>query len=111
MTDKTMSRLTVLAAAVLLASCSFIPTYERPAAPVPTTFPNDPAQPTGAAAATLAWQDYFTDARLQGLITTALANNRDLRVSVLNIEQARAQFQIQRSALFPAVGVSSPPSR
>ena len=111
MTDKTMSRLTVLAAAVLLASCSFIPTYERPAAPVPTTFPNDPAQPTGAAAATLAWQDYFTDARLQGLITTALANNRDLRVSVLNIEQARAQFQIQRSALFPAVGVSASGSR
>ena len=37
------------------------------------------------------WQDYFTDPRLQGLINTALANNRDLRVSVLNIEQARAQ--------------------
>jgi len=101
----------MVAAAALLAGCSLIPTYERPVAPVPTTFPNDPAQPVGAAAATVAWQDYFTDARLQGLITTALANNRDLRVSVLNIEQARAQFQIQRSALFPAVGVSASGSR
>lgn len=103
--------LSVVAAAALLAGCSLIPTYERPAAPVPTTFPSDPAQPAGPAAATVPWQDYFADPRLQGLIQTALANNRDLRVSVLNIEQARAQFQIQRSALFPAVGVSASGSR
>lgn len=103
--------LSVVAAAALLAGCSLIPTYERPAAPVPTTFPSDPAQPAGPAAATVPWQDYFADPRLQGLIQTALVNNRDLRVSVLNIEQARAQFQIQRSALFPAVGVSASGSR
>ncbi|MGJ7486146.1 efflux transporter outer membrane subunit [Variovorax sp. LT2P21] len=105
------SAMTAVAAAALLAGCSLIPTYERPAAPVPTTFPSDPAQPAGPAAATVPWQDYFADPRLQGLIQTALANNRDLRVSVLNIEQARAQFQIQRSALFPAVGVSASGSR
>jgi outer membrane protein, multidrug efflux system len=98
---------TVLAAAMLLAGCSLIPTYERPVAPVPTVFPGDPAQPAGTAAAAVAWQDFFVDPRLAKLIDTALANNRDLRVSVLNIEQARAQFQIQRSALFPAVGVSA----
>ena len=103
--------MTAVAAAALLAGCSLIPTYERPAAPVPTTFPSDPAQPAGPAAATVPWQDYFADPRLQGLIQTALDNNRDLRVSVLNIEQARAQFQIQRSALFPAVGVSASGSR
>ena len=103
--------LSAVAAAALLAGCSLIPTYERPAAPVPTTFPGDPVQPAGQAAATVPWQDYFADPRLQGLIQTALANNRDLRVSVLNIEQARAQFQIQRSALFPAVGVSASGSR
>jgi multidrug efflux system outer membrane protein len=102
---------TALAAALLLAGCSLIPTYERPAAPVPTTFPGDPAQPAGQAAATLPWQDFFTDARLAGLIQTALANNRDLRVSVLNIEQARAQFQIQRAALLPALGLTGSGSR
>ncbi|MCY1508533.1 Outer membrane protein OprM [compost metagenome] len=102
---------TVLAAAMLLAGCSLIPTYERPAAPVPTTYPGDPAQPSGPAAAALPWQDFFTDPRLAGLIQTALANNRDLRVSVLNIEQARAQFQIERSALFPALGLTGTGSR
>ena len=106
MTKKPMNFRTALiaaAASAFLAGCSLIPTYERPVAPVPTTFPGDPAQPVGAAAATVPWQDFFADERLQLLINTALANNRDLRVSVLNIEQARAQFQISRASQFPAI--------
>ena len=97
------SALIAVAAATFLAGCSLIPIYERPAAPVPTTFPGDPAQPAGPAAAVVPWQDFFVDARLQALIDAALVNNRDLRVSVLNIEQARAQFQISRASQFPAV--------
>ena len=102
-------RLTLVAAACVLAGCSMIPTYERPAAPVPTTFPQAPAATgAGVAAADLAWKDYFSDPRLQQLITIALENNRDLRVSVLNIEQARAQFQITRASQYPVVnGVAS----
>ncbi|POR09470.1 efflux transporter outer membrane subunit [Diaphorobacter sp. LR2014-1] len=94
-----------LLAAALLAGCSFIPKYDRPAAPVPQSFAlagND--QPAAAkAAADIDWKDYFTDPRLQRLIATALDNNRDLRVALLNVEQARAQFQIQRSNQFPTV--------
>ena len=108
-TPRPLQGLTLLAAALLLAGCSMIPTYERPAAPVPTTFPQAPAATgTGVAAADLAWKDYFSDPRLQQLITIALENNRDLRVSVLNIEQARAQFQITRASQYPVVnGVAS----
>lgn len=94
-----------LLAAALLAGCSFIPKYDRPAAPVPQSFAlagND--QPAAAkAAADIDWKDYFTDPRLQRLIDAALDNNRDLRVAMLNVEQARAQFQIQRSNQFPTV--------
>ncbi len=94
--------------ALMLAGCSMIPTYERPAAPVPAVYPGaQPASSAPAPASTLAWQDFFTDARLAKLIDTAIANNRDLRVAVLNIEQARAQFQIERSAQFPVLGVSA----
>ncbi|WP_295372164.1 efflux transporter outer membrane subunit [uncultured Pseudacidovorax sp.] len=101
-----------LAAALLMSGCSLIPTYERPAAPVPTTFPGDPAQPGSAKAAVdVPWQAFFSDPRLAGLIQTALDNNRDLRVAVLNIEQARAQFDVQRAALFPTVGLSTTGSR
>lgn len=100
-----------VAAALFLSGCSLIPTYERPAAPVPTTFPGDPAQPSGPSASSLPWQQFFTDPRLTGLIETALANNRDLRVSAQNVEVARAQFGIQRAALFPTVAVTADGSR
>lgn len=97
--------LSPLVIAALLAGCSFIPKYERPAAPVPEAFAlagNDvPA--TARAAADIDWKDYFTDPRLQRLIGIALGNNRDLRVAMLNVEQARAQFQIQRAGQFPTV--------
>jgi multidrug efflux system outer membrane protein len=99
-------RLAAIATAVsaLLSACSLAPTYERPEAPVPAAFPNTAAQDARQQpAAAIAWQDYFTDPRLVQLIEIALANNRDLRVAALNIEQARAQFQIQRAAQFPAL--------
>ena len=99
-----------LAGALLASGCSFIPTLERPAAPVPQNYPAA-SQPAGAAAADIPWQQFFTDQRLQQLIDLALENNRDLRVAVLNIEKARAQYQIQRAQLFPEVGVAGSAAR
>lgn len=99
-----------LLASLALAGCSFIPTYERPAAPVPAGYAlADPQAAAGApAAADIAWQDYFTDPRLQRLIGIALGNNRDLRLALLNVEQARAQFQIRRADEYPTLsGVAS----
>ena len=100
--------LTTLAAALLLGGCmSFIPAYERPAAPVPAAYAPEltPAGAAGAAAAAdIEWQSYFTDVRLRRLIEISLANNRDLRVAVLNIEQARAAYQIRRADELPTVG-------
>ncbi|MGO4477318.1 efflux transporter outer membrane subunit [Massilia sp. 2TAF26] len=102
--------LTPLALAMLMTGCvNLAPKYERPAAPVAGAFPTvegtvHSGNPVAAEApANIAWQRFFADARLQQLIQMALANNRDLRVSILNIEQARAAFQIQRAARFPQV--------
>ena len=97
-----MKTLTPLAAALLLAGCSMIPTYERPAAPVADAFPYPSAQ-QGTAPAQMPWQDFFADAKLRDLITAALANNRDLRVAVLNMAQARAQYDIRNADRFPTV--------
>ena len=92
----------------LLSACSLVPTYERPPAPVGAQWPDGaPASPPPAPSAQVpAWDSYFPDARLQGLIKAALANNRDLRVAVLNIEQTRAQYRIQRADQFPSLGAS-----
>jgi NodT family efflux transporter outer membrane factor (OMF) lipoprotein len=97
-------------AAAWLAGCSMMPTYERPAAPVPGAWPYESA-PAGTAAAELDWQAFFADARVRQLIATALRNNRDLRVAVLNIEQARAQYDIRRADRFPTVNAAVTGSR
>lgn len=99
-----------LAAATVLAGCSMMPAYERPAAPVPRDWPY-PAAQAGTPAADLKWKDFFADARLRQLIAIALRNNRDLRVAVLNIEEARAQYDIRRADQFPAVGATVSGSR
>jgi NodT family efflux transporter outer membrane factor (OMF) lipoprotein len=114
-----MKKLTPLALAMLLSGCmSLAPKYERPAAPVAPAFPEMPkaasapaAQLANEAPAAIAWQRFFPDARLRGLIEQALSNNRDLRVSIANIEQARAQYRIQRADRLPTVGLGISGSR
>jgi NodT family efflux transporter outer membrane factor (OMF) lipoprotein len=107
-----MSRLksAVLAASVALAGCSMIPKYERPEPPVAGSFPYAGAA-EGTPAAALDWQQFFGDGRLRDLIARALRNNRDLRVAVLNIEQARAQYDIRRADELPTVGAAAAASR
>ena len=106
-------------ASVILAGCSFTPKYERPAAAVATNWPaplpdsnaNVNSGLDAAPAADIEWQSFFTDPKLKQLLTTALQNNRDLRVAVLNIEQARAQFQIRRADQFPTINAAATGSR
>ena len=101
------------AAALLLAGCSFTPTYERPGAPIATQWPGQAANAAASAeaqtnaAADIEWRDFFHDAQLQQLIGLALENNRDLRIAVLNIEQARAQYRIQRADQLPNIGLGA----
>jgi multidrug efflux system outer membrane protein len=99
----------VLAAGVLAGCAQLAPHYERPAAPVPAEFPNAGPPATGLGAADQPWQDYFADPALRTLIESALRNNRDLRIAVLNIESARAQYQLRRADQWPTVnaGVTS----
>lgn len=95
------------AIASLLAGCSLAPIYQRPDAPVAQAWPHGPAYKTDAEpadakpASDIAWRDFITDDRLRELIALALANNRDLRVSILNIEKARAQYGVTRADQVP----------
>lgn len=114
-----------------LGACTLEPAYERPPLPVARAYPQGPGYvsqtgaqanasnnaeaaaepPVGAApapaataaAADLGWRDFLRDARLQRLVELALTNNRDLRISVLNVEAARAQYAIARAGLFPTL--------
>lgn len=94
----------ILLASTAVSACTLAPDYKRPTLPVAQTWSTPAAEPTGSVtAADLDWRQVLVDPRLQGVVDLALKQNRDLRVAVLNIEKARAQYGIQRSALFPGI--------
>jgi multidrug efflux system outer membrane protein len=103
--------------AALPVGCTMAPKYARPNAPVPADWPKGAAYEqikagTNAAATLgLKWQDFFADQKLRQIIATALTNNLDLRLAALNVEQARAQYGIQRAGLFPTLNGSADASR
>ena len=102
-------KLTAVTMMASLTACSLAPKYERPAAPVPQSWPVGDAylRTSEASLPTVRYQDIFRDPRLQALIVQALANNRDLRVAAANIAAARGQFRIQRAELFPEVDANA----
>ena len=112
MTFSWTARVAALAAAGLLSACSSMaPGYQRPDAPVSATWPHDATTEGTGAAADIDWQNFFPDPRLRELIGLALQGNRDLRVAVLSIEQARALYQIRNADLLPTVGAQANASR
>jgi multidrug efflux system outer membrane protein len=101
-----------LMTAVALSACTMAPTYQRPILPVPQAWPvaAAPAAP-GASAADLGWRQVFEDPRLQKVIELALAQNRDLRVAMGDIERSRALYRVQRAELLPAIGATGSESK
>lgn len=106
---KPMMASLALAVSLALSGCSTLEPRSTEVAPaIPSQWPaavtaGAPATPT-AEVADIGWRDFFVDPRLQAVITQSLENNRDLRVAVLNVERARAQYRIQRADRVPAVG-------
>lgn len=115
MRDPKAKRSVPVVMALLAAGCAAL----EP--PLPAADPGVPARwsappaPEGAweaglparAAADVGWRDFFHEPQLQTLIARALANNRDLRVAILSIEKARAQYRIQRAERLPWVGANA----
>ena len=104
--------LSLTLAAGLLSGCTMIPKYTRPTPPLATTYPA--YQATGnlrlaQAASDIGWEDFFTDPRLKALITIALRENRDLRISAANIAPAQGQYDVQHAGLFPTISATGGP--
>ena len=96
----------VLCLPALLGACTMAPKYARPGAPIPNAYaqgaslPNRPIQD-------LAWREFFKETTTRRLVEIALANNRDLRIAMLNIEKTRAQYRVQRADLLPTVAAAA----
>lgn len=90
-----------------LTACSLTPTYQTPAAPLPAQWSSAAdTPPVATSAATVPgsnWQDFVRDDGLRQLIKQALANNRELRITLLQVEAARALYGIQRADRLPGL--------
>jgi multidrug efflux system outer membrane protein len=81
--------------------------------PTASTYPAEYSGDTsaGAQAPTLGWRDFFADPRLAAIVQRALANNRDLKVAVAQVEEARSLYRVQRADVLPTIALSAEATR
>jgi multidrug efflux system outer membrane protein len=91
-------------AALLLGACAHVTDTTRPAVELP------PLTEKAPAGAERFWT-LFEDEQLTRLVEEALAGNRDLRIAVARIEEARANLRIARASLYPSLDVNAGASR
>ena len=89
-----------LALVLLGTGCTLGPDYARPELPLPENW-RQMATPEQDSLANKPWWELFQDPELVRLIETALAENKDLKIAVERIEEARAYYGISKSALYP----------
>ena len=125
---KTTSLAFCIYAAINLSGCTnFIPNYQQPAAPIDTAWPVDESANnfsiyTGSNVPGVSnryaeslepsisrvspyedWRAFIQSDKLTQVIELALRNNRDVRIAILNIQRAEAQYGIQRANRLPNI--------
>ncbi|MBF0436813.1 MAG: efflux transporter outer membrane subunit [Magnetococcales bacterium] len=102
-----MRRSFLLAVGVTLAGCAQIPEYQQPEAPIPDHWSQTNPSATPRRAERTGWRQFFPDPRLQSLIETALAHNRDLAVAAGRLKEARALHGLASAERLPNVKASA----
>lgn len=95
----------LLVVLLIFSGCAVGPDFKEPVAQAPDTYRTQvmPEIPIGE----LKWWELFDDPLLHALVTTAMENNRDLKIAVSRIEEARATLGFTRADQFPTVDVEA----
>ncbi|BBO75711.1 RND transporter [Desulfosarcina widdelii] len=88
-------------ACVWLVGCAVGPDFKDPEMGTPEAFRTRAMPATSAD--DLKWWELFDDPMLTTLIETALENNRDIKIAVSRIEQARATVGFTRADQYPTL--------
>jgi outer membrane protein, multidrug efflux system len=99
-----------IVAAALLGGCAIGPNYERPSVAEPQTFRGQ-ATAEAASLADAPWWEVFQDPILKELIQEALRNNYDVQIAAARVQEARANFRVSRSDLYPSLDYGAGVSR
>jgi len=101
-------RLGLSLVALVLAACAAGPNFKP--SPINTAVPERWRDSTistqDSSYANLAWWEVLGDTTLQQLVRVALRENRDLRVALANVNEARARLGIQRLEFLPQINVT-----
>jgi outer membrane protein, multidrug efflux system len=95
----------IAGAACLLAGCTVGPEYTRPSLDMPAGWRIGPAE--AAEISNAAWWDAFQDPALSKLLGEAVAGSLDLKAAAARVDEARAQYGLARSALFPQLNADA----
>jgi NodT family efflux transporter outer membrane factor (OMF) lipoprotein len=99
---------------LLLGGCLVGPNYHRPSVVVPAEYKELPGWSVAAPAAEAPKGDWWTDFKdplLDTLEPMVSVSNQTVRQSYANYQEAMAEVQVARSALFPTAGVSASVSK
>jgi len=100
--------LAVLVAAAV-AGCTVGPDYARPDVDTPSAWRID--YPKAAEVANTKWWEQFGDPVLNGLVETALRENRDIRIAAARVDQFAGALVSTRSQSLPQLGYGADASR
>jgi NodT family efflux transporter outer membrane factor (OMF) lipoprotein len=56
---------------------------------------------------TVPWKEYFTDANLNALIDSALKNNQELNISLLEIQMSQNEIRARKGEYLPSLGIGA----
>jgi NodT family efflux transporter outer membrane factor (OMF) lipoprotein len=105
----TLRKALAFSPALLLGGCLVGPDYHRPPVPTPSQYKELPGWTVAAPAADQPkgdWWTVFNDPLLDELEPTVSVSNQTVRQDYANYQEALAEVQVARSALFPTVGIT-----
>lgn len=107
-TPRNLKRLVGCGIAFAISGCLLKPEFSRPAVLGETSY-RDSA--VAEAVVNLKWWQLFWDENVKTLITTALTENRDLKVAMARVDEARALLGVVRPDQFPRLDLSGAATR
>jgi multidrug efflux system outer membrane protein len=91
------------------SACTVGPDYVRPGTDSPATWRID--YPKAAEVANTPWWEQFGDPVLNGLIESALRENRDVRIAAARVDQFAGALVSTRSQFYPQIGYGADVTR
>lgn len=101
-------RLGIAAVCLLIASCKVPAIQEHnPDLNIPQGFAATISTSDTTSWASISWRQFFQDPHLAALIDTALMNNKELKITLQELEIAKSEAAFRRSRIFPTVGIAA----